>query len=270
MEMKPVDVAVAVEEIYDELPLLLGAAQWEQIAPVVDEQLANLQSARDEDRQMQFAAELVGLLAPHEATRRRLHEALQRLDVRRATLLAVAGIAEKVGQDAAAASGLRRAAARPDRGESRVVMVSAGGTRAKSIKLGNLRLDYGAATELAAGVLALIHDVAGDKNPLLLAAGALLLIRGLEKMSTVALSEREATIFWGCAQASNEEKIAREEAILREANRARTAVGLEPLAAEEMKNVLFNLAQLRCIQRVSEREGAWQIRERYFVRTPAT
>ncbi|MCU7937098.1 MAG: hypothetical protein KZQ99_19880 [Candidatus Thiodiazotropha sp. (ex Dulcina madagascariensis)] len=262
--MDPTNVAVAVEGIYAELPYLLGVVQWEQISTEFEDTQLQLKSSQDEVRKMRLAAKLVGLLAPHEAARRRLQEALQALDVRRATLLAVAELAEQVGHETAVAAALRQAASQPNRGETRLVIVSAGGTQAKSIKLGNLRLDYGAAAEFAAGVLAMIHSIVSDETPLLLAAGALLLLRGLEKMTTVGLSEREATVFWGCAQASDEEKMAKENKILWHANRERARVGLKPLTVSELKNALFNLAQLRCVQRNPELDGIWQIREHYL------
>ncbi len=266
MEMHPEKVLVAVKSIYPDLPSLLRAEAWQQISAELDAKITQLEAGSAKVEQLQAATDLVGLLAPYQAARERLRVALQALDVRSEVLMSLAELAEQVGRDTYTSHKFRQSAGQPAAGGTRLVILSAGGARAKSVKLGNLQFDFGAAAELAAGVLAMISEIAGKQDHLMLAAGVLLLLRGLEKMNTVALSEREATVFWGFVLACDQEKQAGERAILRYSNQERAKVGLEELSLDQLKNALFNLALLKSVTRVPAAKDKWRMVERYVIK----
>lgn len=144
-----------------------------------------------------------------------------------------------------------------------MVVLSASGTRAKSIKFGNLRFDFGAAGELAAGLLATITKIVGKDDFLIITASVLLLLRGLQKMSTITISEVEATVFWGFALGCDEKKKAELQVIRRHANQERAKVGLEKLSTNQVMNALHNLAHIKSVAQISEPNDTWQIIEQY-------
>ena len=136
-----------------------------------------------------------------------------------------------------------------------------GPTKATSLKLGNLRFEFGAFSDLVTGVIiAISKDVLGEADVILKAAGVLLLIRSFYGATAIQLDEREATVFCGFAKAGRE---AKEKAILAYTNRVRDAVSLKPLDKQELGNALYKLAEIKSIEKMKGMPGRWRIVEQH-------
>ncbi len=249
----PSHILAALNAAESDLSALLGD-DW----PGLADRYHRLKAAlADEQGQWLASVEVMELFAPYEAARERLNRAILEQDLRSSVALGLAEIAEQIGATPPTAA--------PPETLMRGISIQSP-TQARSIKLGNLSFDFGEMSELAAGVLMTGSDVIGDlgaRDYVLVAAGVLLIARSLPKAMTVELSEREATVFYGFTQAAGADKTATEAAILERANAARQEIGLEPLDADDLRNALHKLGEIKSVQRVEGSPDRWQIVEQY-------
>jgi len=252
----PSNILAALNAAEPDLIALIGD-DWPQLADRYRQLKAAL---ADEEGQWLASVEIIELFAPYAAARERLNRAILEQDLRGSVALGLADIAAQIGATPAAAA--------PPEPRMRSISLKSP-AQATSIKLGNFSFDFGEVSELAAGVIMTGSDVIGDlgvKHYVLVAAGVLLIARSLLKAMTVELSEREATVFYGLAQAAGPDKTATEAAILQRANAARKEVGLKPLDADDLRNALHRLAEIKSVGRVEGSPDRWQIVEQYHLK----
>ncbi len=261
--LSPADVLAALNIAEADLIALVGA-DW----PKLEAQYRDLRARLEGDAgpaQMLAAAEVVELFAPFDAARERLNDALAAQTDAGAVLLGLADVAEQLGLDSAVSALFKDAA--QSGGPHRLILQKSP-TQAKSLKLGNLSFDFGDLAELVTGLIATTHtEIIGQTSYILLAAGVLLILRALYKVTAVKLDEREATVFWGFAQAAQNGEAA-ETAILAQANTARAEVGLEALEPLELKNALHKLAEIKSVARAEGKAETWRVIEKHNVKRP--
>ncbi len=249
----PENIRSALDAVEEELIALVGEA-WPTIALRYRE---SYRALAEEEGKWLASVEIKELFAPYQAARKRLDAAIVEQDV-------LGGVRRDMIEIAASMGG---APARED--HPRFVFMK-GPSKAKSIKLGNIKFDLGETTELSAGVLLTTDQIFSDlsaRRYVLVAAGVLLVARHLYKAISIDLSEREATVFYGFTQAAGEDKTATEAHILERANRARAEIPLTPLGAADVKIVLQKLSALKSVEKVVGRESVWRIIEKYRVKT---
>lgn len=235
----------------------LVSGDWPHLADRYSQLKAAL--ANEEDKWL-ASVEIKELFAPYPSARQRLEGAILEQDLQGSVALGMAAIASQIGASYEAAA--------PPEPRMRGIFVKSP-TQARSIKLGNFSFDFGEMSELAAGIVMTGNDLIGDfgaKQYVLVAAGVLLVARSLLKAMTVELSEREATVFYGFAQAAGGDKSAAEADILERTNAARKEIGLKPLDADDLKNALHKLAQICSVQHIETSSDRWQIVETYKVK----
>ena len=254
----PEHVLAALTDTDCELSELVGE-QW----PKIEHQYRDLRYQLENSSgaaKMRAAAELVQLFAPYADARERLNDAVAAQLETGAIVLQLAELAKQIGLDPATSEQIRNAA-QPS-GTERFIWQSSP-TKATSLKLANLIIsfDFGMFSEFLVGLITTsIKDVIGEANGILRAAGALLMIASLYKATAIKLDEREATVFYGFAQAGRE---AKQDDILVHTNQVRQAVSLKPLDKQEMGNALHKLASIRSVVRVKDTPDLWRIIENH-------
>jgi hypothetical protein len=136
----------------------------------------------------------------------------------------------------------------------------------KSVKLRNLHLDVNQLSGLTLGAIAAVQNAVDKPHPLVIAAGVLLTIRSLIDATTVKISERDATVFWGLTQARDKDDMARESDIREQTNKARNEIGLDSLSENEVRNALHTLESLKSVEAVAKKRNTWRIMEKYKIR----
>jgi hypothetical protein len=131
-----------------------------------------------------------------------------------------------------------------------------------SRKAGNLLLNLEKLGEvLAHGMLFGVHT-ASDPNPILVAAGAILLGLDVWRGTKVKLSELDACVYWGMLKARVPgSDSANEAAIVQHTNQERH--GRHPFTPEEVRSGLESLAAMRSVAPVPGKPTEWRIAERY-------
>jgi hypothetical protein len=249
-------VALAVSE--NEWPVLVGA-QWPKIEPKLNALRDKLEKSEG-IAQMRAAAELVQLLAPYTDARERLNDAIAAQTETGKIVLQLAEFAKFMGLDPEVSRQIRNA---PQLSSTKRFIWQSSPTKATSLKLANVvvSFDFGMFSEFLVGLLTTsIKDVIGEANGILRAAGVLLMIASLYKATALKLDEREATVFYGFAQAGRE---AKEDLILANTNKVRHAVSLRPLDKIELGNALHRLAEFKSIERVKGSSNQWRIIEKH-------
>ena len=254
--ISPEQILSAIADAEDEWPVLVGKP-WPKIEPqyrVLRHQLEKTTGAA----QMRIAADLVQLLSPFAAARDRLNDAIAAKTDAGAMVFLLADLAIQLGLDPAVGDQIRNAA-QPS--TSNRFIWQSGPTKATSLKLANavIGFEFGMFSEFLAGLITTsIKGVIGEANGILKAAGVLMMIASLYKAVTIKFDEREATVFYGFAQAGRE---ANEDLILAHTNRVRQSVSLKPLKKQELGNALNKLAEIRSIERVGNLTDRWHIVE---------
>ena len=256
--LSPEHVLSAVADAEGEWPVLVGE-QWPKIEPQYRDLRYQLENTTG-PTQMRAAAELVQILAPYAAARERLNEAIAAQTEAGAMAFQLADLAKRLGLDPDVSEQIRNAA-QPSSSQRFIWQPSP--TKATSLKLANVvvSFDFGMFSEFLVGLITTsIKDVIGEANGVLKAAGALLMIASLYKAAAIKLDEREATVFYGFAQAGCE---AKESVILANTNRVRQTVSLKPLDKQELGNALQKLGEIRGIKRVKGKSDLWRIIENH-------
>lgn len=256
----PQDVLEALKLCETPLAEAVGEG-WPQIEPRYRERLAQLEHGTG-PAAMLAAAEIAELFAPYEKARVLLHEAVARQTETGQVLLGLGDVADQLQFEPGVGARFREAALASER--TRHVLAS-GPTKAKSLKFANLDFDFGNLSELVAGlIVTTVKDITTQTDVLLVVAGVLLILKALYKATTVALDEREATVFYGFARVA-EKKLAKERAILAGANKVRAEVHLKPLDLTDLRNALFKLEQIKAIKSIQGEDGVWRIVESHNV-----
>ena len=262
LKLSPENVFAALLSIESALPDLVGS-MWSQIQPQYHTLRTQLECTT-ELLQMRAAAELVELLSPYAAARKRLHDALVAQTKAGAIMLALANLAKQIGLDSTVTKQLQNVA--PTSSSQRFIWQSTP-TKATSFKLGNviISFEFDVFSEFIAGLITTsIKDVIGEANGVLRAAGALLIIASLYKATTIKLDEPEATVFYGFAQAGQE---ARMHLISTHTNRVRKTLGLKALKKKELCSALHKLAEFRIIERRKGTTDVWRIIEDHKIKS---
>lgn len=256
--LSPEHVLAAIADADSEWPGLVGE-QWPKIEPQYRDLLDQLENTTG-PAQMRAAAELVQLLAPYATARERLNNTVAAQTEAGAMVFQLAGLAKQLGLDPAVSDQISNAA-QPSSSQRFIWQSSP--TKATSLKLANvfISFEFAVFSEFLVGLITTsIKDVIGEANGVLQAAGALLMIASLYKATAIKLDEREATVFYGFAQAGRE---AKEDVILIHTNRVRQAVSLRPLDKQELGNALHKLSEFGSIERVKDRPDLWRIIENH-------
>jgi hypothetical protein len=147
----------------------------------IEEQYLNLQKQLKNTvgpAQMRAAAELMQLLAPYDAARERLNNAIILQNEVGENLFSLADFADQLGLDSTVSLQLRKAA--QARGPEERIIWQTSPTKATSIKMGNFNFEFGACSEFFVGVIATVcKDVLIEANLILKALGVLMVIRSL-------------------------------------------------------------------------------------------
>ncbi len=228
-----------------------------------------IQQSTDERERIELSADLVALISPFALARERLFLSLQAARTGHSILTGLASIASRLGSEPEKVELLTRFEG-PTNASSRIISQKNGSTGAQSIKLRNLRFDFGEFSALVAGILALVNDAFLEKKGLLAAAGILLAARSIYNAMTVEIAELEASVFFGFIQASDEERVASETAIRAYTNIEREKIGLPRLTEQEVKSALHRLARIKSVERLRGTPGGWRIIEKYHMRRDAS
>jgi hypothetical protein len=268
--MTPEQLAIILQELEPELPELVGQPAWTAIAPTWTEKLQQLQVSDDEIEQMRLAAELRALLAPYTPARERLRRATGGISQYQQVLTELAGLATQLNSDPHLGHQLRKAAALHSHlAQTRLIILQGVGQKAQSFKWQNIEFDFGDATEMAetaAGILAAFSDIISpSSNHLLMAAGVLLVIRGLLKASTEEISEQDASVFWGLIQAQRHHpaRHVNTAKILEHTNQERAKVHLPDLNEQQVRHALHNLETLSSVAQPNKAQDIWRVIEKY-------
>lgn len=268
--MAPHQLAIVLQQLEPELPELVGQAAWVALAPTWAEKLQQLQASSDEIEQMRLAAELRVLLAPYTAARKRLQRTTGSISQYQQLLTGLADLAAQLNSDPAQIEQLREAAALHSHlAQTRLIILQGVGQKAQSIKWQNFEFDFGDATEMietAAGILAAFSDIiSSDSNHLLMAAGVLMIIRGILKATTEEISAQDASVFWGVLQAQwhNTPSHVNTIQVVEYVNQERAKVHLAPLSEQKVCHSLHNLVRLGSVEQTNEEKEIWRVIEKY-------
>jgi hypothetical protein len=248
--VKPMEIADAMEAIYDELPEMVGTAEWQDVKSAIDAHLTVMKSGDDS----LAAMKLLQVLARFPAARERMQDELL---FRR---LKEAGTIERENRSALAY--FRQG----DEAELRHVTMKPGGVGgAISRKFQNLRLDVRRLLDAVGDVSGSAIAVAVSGSHLTIITSILSVIRGINKAVTVDISETHARVFWTLVRSRAEQAAVREASLLASANEERRAAGLTALSAEQLRESLYALEAIRSIARVPEMPDHWYIIESFQV-----
>lgn len=260
-KLSPDHVLGIIRSAESEWPAIVGS-KWPEIEAQYHALCARLESTKG-PTQMRTAAELVELFAPYADARERLNDALRAHTEVGRILLSLADLGNQLGLESFLITHLRNAA---ESFSTQRFIWQSSPTKATSLKIANVLINFecGAFCVFLSGLITnTTKDVLGETNKLLQAAGVLLIIASLYKITAIKLGEREATVFYGFALAGRE---AREEDILADTNRVRLAVNLKLLDKQELGNALHKLAEIRSIERVKGFTDVWRIIESHHVK----
>lgn len=256
----PKILMTAISEIKRDLPQLMGRDAWSVIEPDFEKYLESLRNSKSEHEQLRYCVMLVDQLKNYEPARLRLTELLKPVDVQRTIIKDIVVIAGQIGLPSDEIRKLQDVVS-PNQ-SSRLIVMKKDFSKAKSIKLRNFAFEFAETSELFAGILALINTTVSNNNYLLISAGILLIARSLYKAASVDISEQDASVFWGLICACDKNKTASEKAIMRNVNKVRVGVSLEPLSLENIKNSLIKLSVIGAVKLVKEATPKWQPVER--------
>lgn len=259
----PECILMAITSIENELPDLVGK-DWPNIETKYRGLCTRLKSTTGLE-QMRTAAELQRLLAEYDNARKYLRNAIMSQTIAGEIFFNMAELTEQLGFDASVISLLREAAIQPISSE-RIIFMD-GPTRAVSVKLGNIRFNFDALINFIFGVIATISkNVLGQPNLLFKAAGVLTIIHSFYKVINIELSERDVTVFLGLINATGGPgNGVKEEVILDYTNIVRNSISLKPLDSLELGNALYNLSEIKSIERVAGINDMWRVIETYHM-----
>lgn len=257
------NLSYVFSNIIDELPSLIGTTDWEKISHDFELKLEWLKKSKSETERIQLSSDLVEMIAPYSLARTRFIELIKILDPYNAIFVGVASIAQQIGIEKHITDQLKMVTSKEYYQGLKVMKIRKGGDKGKSIKLGNLDIDFAEMTELFASMVSTMAGIVGQTNYLLIAAGVLLITRSFHKALTIDLSEHEASVFWGFIHICDDKKISNGDDILKSTNHERKKIGLKPLSKEELKNALHKLASIKSVQPIEGRRNVWQIIEKH-------
>jgi len=268
--MNPDILALTLEQLEPEFPHLIGNERWTALHPQYIQYRDQLQVQNSNVVRLQAAANLVDLFAPYEAVQTHLRLAIEGLDVYKTTLTQLAAIARQLNTEPRVVADLEEAAAfHTHDAQTRLIILQGMGQKAESIKWQNFEFDFGDATEMtetAAGILAAFSDIINpDSNHLLMAAGVLLIFRGILKATTEEISAQDASVFWGVVQAQwhNTPRHVDTTQVVEYTNQERAKVHLAPLSEQQVRHSLLNLVRLGSVEQTDEEKEIWRVIEKY-------
>lgn len=268
--MNPDNLALTLEQLEPELSQLIGDEQWALLYPKYTLYRDQLQTDKSRVVRLQAAAELIELLSSYELVQTRLRVAMDGLNVYQTALVKLATIARQLNTESKIVAELEDAAAFHSHGiQTRLIALHGIGQKAQSIKWQNFDFDFGDAPEMAetvAGILAVFSDIINtNSNHLLMAAGALLIIRSILKATTIEISEQDASVFWGVIQAQRHHVPSHitTTKVVEHTNSERAKAHLPPLSEQEVRYALYNLVKLKSVTQLSEKEEVWWVIEKY-------
>jgi len=246
------EIADAAQAIYDELPGLMGAAEFEEVKPAIDGYLDEMKNSGNQGAAMK----LLQLFARFPAVRMRIQSELL------FSPLEEAGLIDRENRSALAYFRPREAA-----DELRHVSIRPGGTGgATSRKFRNVSLDVRRLLDVVGDTATSTISTALSTSHLAIITGVLGVIRGINKAITMDISEANARVFWELVQSHAEKASIGETALLVNANEERRAAGLAELSAEQLRESLYTLEGIRSIARVPEMPDHWYIVESFHVK----
>lgn len=279
-EITPHRILVVLSSMKEELPELMGNQAWQEISGQFTAMLSELQDAKGNERRQELSASLIELIVPYRPARQRFWEGIHREtkdeELDRFSAYVQTGLTQLAGElggHGPDIPGIYQAASQyivmdipHANAVQRLVTLSKGGVgKAESIKAGNFKLDIRHLSEIAPGVvLAVGEKIIDAGNPILIAAGVLLILQSVLKAMTVEISPTEASVFWGFIRTCEKDMISTEEKIRKRTNLERKKVGLKPLTKDEVRHALHVLQTMKTIRSLDEK-GQWQIMEKYRV-----
>lgn len=279
-EITPHRILLVLSSMQEELPELVGNQAWQEIAGQFTALLSELQVAKGEARRQELSASLIELIVPYRPARQRFWEGIRQEakdeELDRFSAYVQTGLTRLDGQLGGYGRdvpGIYQAAAQyivmdiPHADAvQRLVTLSKGGVgKAESIKAGNFKLDIRHLSEMAPGVVLTVGEKIIDAgNPILIAAGVLLILQSVLKAMTVEISPTEASVFWGFMCACEKDMTSTEEKIRKRTNQERKKVGLKPLTGDEVRHALHVLKTMKTVRSLDQK-GQWQIMEKYRV-----
>ncbi len=269
-----INLRIALQRLGDALPVLIGPKGWTRSSEEVTELVDTLMDSDRPGTELRAASRLVNILAHFPAARERVRREMAVVDVLRGQM--ETGLREfptcsDFDEDVLQLSmclALEAIDADVDWPDSisddqRVVLVSP--ETGKSIKLKNVRFNLEKLAELAGGTIMAGAAVVGMPNPIVIAAGVLLVACGIGKTVTIRLSEQDAGVFWGLILAGHGDGCATAEDILSKTNRMRRLYGLGEFDQVQVQRSLNKLATIGSIRAVEGQERRWHIVEEYMV-----
>lgn len=268
--MSPEELALILQQLEPELPVLVGEDAWAEISPAWTDKLDQLRTSQELVEKMRLAAELRTMLAPYALVRQQLQIATGGVGQYQQLLMQVADWVEKNGGDQNQVSQLRAAAAlHSQTAQTRHIVLQGVGQNAKSIKWANLEFDFGEATTTVAGALAAISDIADpERNYWLMTAGILVIIGSLLKTLTKEISAQDAAVFWGIVQAQVQLPSRKVDTakVVGYTNQERAKVHLEPLSELQVRHSLHNLVAMGSVKEMDGNGETWRVVESYTIK----
>lgn len=268
--INPDNLALTLEQLEPELPQLIGIEQWALLYPQYTQYRDQLRAHNNHVLRLQIAAKLIDLLAPYEPVQTWLRVAVDGLNIYQTALIELAAMARQLNAETRIVAELEEAAAfRTHTTQTRLIILQGVGQKAQSIKWQNFEFDFGDApemTETVAGILAAFSDIINpDSNHVLMAAGALLIIRGILKAMTEEISAQDASVFWGVIQGQRHHRPYHVDTpkVIEHTNVERAKVHLPPLSEQEVRHALHNLLALGCVAQTDEEKETWWVVEKY-------
>ena len=126
-------------------------------------------------------------------------------------------------------------------------------------------VDFAAVVKVGTASVASVQTAVAAPQPMVIAAGVLMLAQALVDSTTVKITEDEASLFWAIVQTAGDrdDKTVSEDELRAASERHRGDFGLEPLTPAQFTKSLRRLESLSSIR--PQGEGRWRLTEKYRV-----
>lgn len=260
----PACILIGFVRLADTWARIVGREAWSELEGIIDAKLETLALSQDKKQQEVCSLDLLNLLRPYP-------EALARLQ------LELIFVRKQWSEDK---EKMRSFLQDETWGQSEiddsiaiVLLFEPGGETNKQVTFKDTLGRGGAVTRKVGNIelnFRTIAPVVGRALPIFLGASPIVvwttLLVTLPLISVAMrkeITEREATVFWGCVMAKDEDDIAVESDIIRCTNDDRKLAGFRSLSKNEIQIALQKLVELKCLKQTNS--NTWKILESYSI-----
>jgi hypothetical protein len=272
----PMDLQSALELLHGDLPRLMGKADWDAVPASFSAAIARLQTGSTREEQDRAASDIrSGLTGFVHANEEVLAQVAELTRFRQKILPIIRGSLKDDDIADLLATSIVRGVVRPEpvapsASRTRGISTKTGGIGgAKSLKLGNIRINLDKVGEFIAHSALITAHESTHPNPLLIGFAILLLANCAREAATIRIPEHDATVFWGLIQAQkqpgNSESVSEPE-LVETINAERSKVSRGPLTPLDILHSLNDLAGIKCVAKIEGVPSRWRITEDFKIK----